>query len=290
MAREALSSALASLPINPNQPPPAYELVVDPSAPIPNLRSPYDPITEEEKEDTDDEEMEDDDEEEEEMATKKDDSEVTINAGTQIRGHGNIISMSPMDGGRIVGVLVGLLGGGSVTPTSQSTAPSSALEMATAMANTNSNSNSSSPASATPVPTQIQRTFQLKNPSRRITITLNCGSTVVGDRNIVGPGLGEIARQMSAGRQTQTSTTMPTTTPTTTTTPTSTTTSTPTTTPISTQGTRQAPQGSIPVSVAEQAPTPPASRTPSLGGVTSSSSAKRKGSEDGAGSPRKRSK
>jgi hypothetical protein len=33
-------------------------------------------------------------------------------------------------------------------------------------------------------------------PSLKINITVNCGATIVGDKNVVGPGLNEIAKQM----------------------------------------------------------------------------------------------
>ena len=64
--------------------PPAYHMVVDPNMPIPNLSNPYDHIEEEEEKD------------------EEDAPEITINAATQIRGHGNIVSITQMDSIRAV--------------------------------------------------------------------------------------------------------------------------------------------------------------------------------------------
>lgn len=139
-------------------PPPAYEMVVDPNAPIPNLRSPYDPEEEEDKTD--------------------EIPEVIIHAATQIRGHGNIISVPPMDATKIVGMLHTMLFG-PVSPTS-------------------------------PVPPQNAATqgasdhgHEARMKALRINITVNCGATVVGDKNIVGPGLGDIARHMQVANRNQ---------------------------------------------------------------------------------------
>ena len=33
-----------------------------------------------------------------------------------------------------------------------------------------------------------------------VNITINCGTTIIGDRNIVGPGLGEVARHMQQAK------------------------------------------------------------------------------------------
>ncbi|KAI0620098.1 hypothetical protein PtrSN002B_003528 [Pyrenophora tritici-repentis] len=74
-------------------PPPAYHMVVDPSMPIPNLRNPYDHM--EEDDDKDDE----------------DTPEVTINAATQIRGHGNIVSIAQMDSMRVANLISTILTG-----------------------------------------------------------------------------------------------------------------------------------------------------------------------------------
>ena len=35
----------------------------------------------------------------------------------------------------------------------------------------------------------------------KIHITVNCGATVIGDRNVVGPGLGDIARNIQVANQ-----------------------------------------------------------------------------------------
>ena len=138
----------------PAHPPPSYHMVVDPNAPIPNLRSPYDP---------EDDEKDDEDEL----------PEVTINATTQIRGHGNIISVPPMDAVRIAGLLHTMMYG----PPGQPTEPG--LHSPTA-----------------------PRTMRTKDVPK-MNITVNCGATVFGDRNVVGPALGDIARQMQIARSQQ---------------------------------------------------------------------------------------
>jgi cytochrome c551/c552 len=139
----------------PAHPPPSYHMVVDPNAPIPNLRSPYDP---------EDDEKDDEDEL----------PEVTINATTQIRGHGNIISVPPMDAVRIAGLLHTMMYG----PPGQS-----------------SQSGLHSPNEA-----RAGRTKGIP----KMNVTVNCGATVFGDRNVVGPALGDIARQMQMARNQQT--------------------------------------------------------------------------------------
>jgi hypothetical protein len=128
-------------------------MVVDPNAPIPNLRSPYDP---------EDDEKDDDDEL----------PEVTINATTQIRGHGNIISVPPMDAVRIAGLLHTMMYG----PPGQS-----------------------STQSGLHTPPHEPRAMRTKGVPK-LNITVNCGATVFGDRNVVGPALGDIARQMQLAR------------------------------------------------------------------------------------------
>jgi hypothetical protein len=129
--------------------PPAYHTIVDPTLPLPNMRNPYDP--------------EDDDEEEV--------PEITINAATQVRGNGNIISIAQMDSVRIANLIAVMLKG--------ETASQSQSEPQT-------------------LPSLASMTKPLRQYPR-INITVNCGATVIGDRNIVGPGLGDIARQMRRG-------------------------------------------------------------------------------------------
>jgi hypothetical protein len=127
--------------------PPAYYSVVESSVPIPNVRNPYDP--EEEHDNNDDDET----------------PEITINAATQVRGNGNIISIAQMDSVKIA------------TPSSQS------------------------PQGQT-LPSLASMT-SLPRPYPKINITVNCGATIIGDRNIVGPGLGDIARQMQMAQRNQ---------------------------------------------------------------------------------------
>lgn len=147
--------------------PPAYHMVVDPEARTPNMSSPYDPVAEEEREDSEDESP-----------------EITINAATQIRGNGNIISIAQMDSARIASLVATILCGDSAAP-SDSTA-------------------STPPASPPPVPVtslSSTRTERKRKGGLNVNITVNCGATIIGDRNIVGPGLGDIARQMQLAQR-----------------------------------------------------------------------------------------
>lgn len=155
--------------------PPAYHTVVDPHAPLPNMRNPYDAV-------------EDDEKDEDETP------EVTINAATQVRGNGNIISIAQMDSVRIANLIAVMLHttGSDVkegeTPASASTSP-----------------HTSTSTSTHTLPSLASLTAPPKPPLRypKINITVNCGATVIGDRNIVGPGLGDIARQMQVAQRTQ---------------------------------------------------------------------------------------
>lgn len=149
-------------------PPPAYHSVVNGSVPLPSLHNPYD---------ADDDEKEDDDT-----------PEVNINATTQIRGHGNIISIAQMDSVRIANLIAILLHGG-VPPTvplqhaaAQGQAPAHGMQAA------------------------AHRHRAERRDARhwpKININVNCGATVIGDRNIVGPGLGDIARHMQMAQRNQ---------------------------------------------------------------------------------------
>lgn len=147
--------------------PPAYHMVVNPEAHISNMPSPYDPELEEEREDSEDETP-----------------EITINAATQIRGNGNIISIAQMDSARIASLVATILSGEPTPsdltgPTPPSTPPQAPV---------------TSPSSS--------RTEQKKRKSGwNLNITVNCGATIIGDRNIVGPGLGDIARQMQIAQR-----------------------------------------------------------------------------------------
>ncbi|KAH7414211.1 hypothetical protein DE146DRAFT_627274 [Phaeosphaeria sp. MPI-PUGE-AT-0046c] len=151
--------------------PPAYHTVVDPHAPLPNMQNPYDAI--------------DDDEKDEE-----DVPEITINAATQVRGNGNIISIAQVDSVRIANLIAVMLQttGNDVKDTepaarasTSTTTPSHTLPSLASLTN---------PTKPTP-----------RYP--KINITVNCGATVIGDRNIVGPGLGDIARQMQIAQRNQ---------------------------------------------------------------------------------------
>ncbi|KAH7080412.1 hypothetical protein BKA63DRAFT_506398 [Paraphoma chrysanthemicola] len=145
--------------------PPAYHMVVDPHAPVPDTRSPYDP-------------------EEEEKQDEEDTPEITINAATQVRGNGNIISIAQMDSVRIANLIAILLNGKIPQPEG---APQTPPE----------------PQHGHTLPSIASITGEQK-PARqppKLNITINCGATVIGDRNIVGPGLGDIARQMQLAQR-----------------------------------------------------------------------------------------
>jgi hypothetical protein len=136
--------------------PPAYHMVVDRNEPTSDVRSSYDDVDEDDKD-------------------EEDVPEIVINAATQIRGHGNIISIAQMDSAKIASLISGMMNGVQ-SPDSQATSiPSPAPS-----------------EEATP-----------KKPFPRINITVNCGATIIGDRNIVGPGLGDIARQMQMAQRNQ---------------------------------------------------------------------------------------
>lgn len=141
----------------PDMPPPAYHMVVDPAMAIPDVNSPYDS---------------------EDEAEKDGDCipEIIINAATQIRGAGNIVSIAQMDSARIATLVTTLLNEGSL--------PNVACPPQIPV---------SSPSTS--------RTETRTKPCRKLNITVNCGATIIGDRNIVGPGLGDIARQMQIAQR-----------------------------------------------------------------------------------------
>lgn len=135
-------------------------MVVEPNAPVSSSQNLYESEGEDHGKDFDDT------------------PEVTINAATQIRGNGNIISIAQMDSVRIANMIATMFKGEKesdiVTPP-QSPEPQI--------------STSTTAGDAKQFP--------------RINITVNCGATIIGDRNIVGPGLGDIARQMQLAQRTQ---------------------------------------------------------------------------------------
>jgi hypothetical protein len=137
----------------PSDSPPAYDLVVDPRAPISNMgNNAY-------REDSSSSEyferinLEDNDPNGPFYQDPVDDTpEFTINAATQIKGHQNIVSVSTLDVEQIAEMV------GAVVKASQGSGHSS------------------------------------------INITINCGTTIIGNRNIVGSGLGEVARHMQQAK------------------------------------------------------------------------------------------
>jgi hypothetical protein len=154
--------------------PPAYETVVHCNMPLSSVPSPYTHL----------------EEEEEFKEVESDTPEIVINAATQIRGHGNIISIAQMDSVRIANLITSLLSRGDKTQSiDDETRPLTP------------------PSPVTPPTAQAERTSRTqvrgvpKYPN--INITVNCGATVIGDRNIVGPGLGDIARQMQMAQRNQ---------------------------------------------------------------------------------------
>ncbi|KAF1956175.1 hypothetical protein CC80DRAFT_413406 [Byssothecium circinans] len=153
-------------------PPPAYHMVVDPNSPIPNMNCPYDAEQEEGKENEED-----------------DLPEININASTQIRGHGNIISIAQMDTAKMAILIAGLLHG---APLPQPQPPPSSPRQ--------SDEQGQQSQTTAPPPQARPERRALKN-FPKVNITLNCGATVIGDRNIVGPGLGDIARHIQIAQQ-----------------------------------------------------------------------------------------
>jgi len=142
-------------------------MVVDANMPIPNLRNPYDHV----------EEYEDKDEE--------DAPEITVNAATQIRGHGNIVSIAQMDSVRIANLISAILSGDPDKALSDGVRPLTPQ----------------SPTARVLATSRTETRGVKMYPS--INITVNCGATIIGDRNIVGPGLGDIARQMQMAQRNQ---------------------------------------------------------------------------------------
>ncbi|KAJ4314533.1 hypothetical protein N0V94_006414 [Neodidymelliopsis sp. IMI 364377] len=141
--------------------PPAYHMVVDPEVHTPAMSSSHDLEEEERAESSDDEEI----------------PEITINASTQIRGTGNIVSIAQMDSARIASLVATILSG---DPLPEATTPPTPPQNVTQ-----------------PSTSRTER----KRGRLNLNITVNCGATIIGDRNIVGPGLGDIARQMQLAQR-----------------------------------------------------------------------------------------
>ncbi|KAJ4353378.1 uncharacterized protein N0V89_005107 [Didymosphaeria variabile] len=155
-----------------DMPPPAYHTVVDPAETLPEMMHRlYDTVEEEDEK-------------------NGETPEININATTQIRGHGNIISIAQMDSMRIANLLAILIHGG-IPPNAQAQPQGQPA-----------NAPAPAPAPAT-APEVAQRPAQERRELPKINININCGATVIGDRNIVGPGLGDIARHMQLAQQRQ---------------------------------------------------------------------------------------
>lgn len=144
--------------------PPAYHMVVDSEPQTPSMSSYESEV--DGREDSEDETP-----------------EVTINAATQIRGNGNIISITQMDSVRIANLVATMLSGSPVPsdPVAPQTPPVTLPQV--------------------PVTNLSTSRAKGKRGGLNLNITVNCGATIVGDRNIVGPGLGDIARQMQLAQR-----------------------------------------------------------------------------------------
>lgn len=144
--------------------PPAYHMVVDPEAQTPSMSS-YESDAEERD------------------GSEEETPEITINAATQIRGNGNIISIAQMDSVRIANLVASILSGDLVPSdtTAPQTPPITPPQAATSSLSTSRTKG--------------------KRYGLNVNITVNCGATILGDRNIVGPGLGDIARQMQIAQR-----------------------------------------------------------------------------------------
>lgn len=155
-------------------PPPAYHTVIDP-VPAQNMRNSYDPEDEKDDDET---------------------PEINVNASTQIRGHGNIISIAQMDSGKIASLVAMLLYGSAAPPTTTQPPTSTPQQQPSSP----ENSQIPSPR-LTPQPPSERPHRSKKMP--KMIINVICGASVVGDRNIVGPGLGDIARHMQIAQRNQ---------------------------------------------------------------------------------------
>ncbi|KAH8629569.1 hypothetical protein IG631_16826 [Alternaria alternata] len=163
--------------------PPAYHTITGPNMPMSNITSPYDSLLQEGV-DSNPHETSDDDT-----------PEIIINAATQIRGHGNIISIAQMDSVRIANLISAVLSGQDPTDSTANTNKPEGEDNTTARP----------PTPITPTRREHTSTTQVRGVKRfsNINITVNCGATIIGDRNIVGPGLGDIARQMQIAQRNQ---------------------------------------------------------------------------------------
>ena len=163
--------------------PPAYHTITGPNMPMSNITSPYSSLMQEGV-DSNPHETSDDDT-----------PEIIINAATQIRGHGNIISIAQMDSVRIANLICTVLSGQEPTDNPVNTNKPEGEDNTTARP----------PTPITPTRREHTSTTQVRGVKRfsNINITVNCGATIIGDRNIVGPGLGDIARQMQIAQRNQ---------------------------------------------------------------------------------------
>ncbi|CAN9154890.1 unnamed protein product [Alternaria alternata] len=151
--------------------------------PMSNITSPYDSLLQEGVASSSHETSDDDT------------PEIIINAATQIRGHGNIISIAQMDSVRIANLISTVLSGQDPTDSTTDTNKTEGEDNTTARP----------PTPITPTRREHTSTTQVRGVKRfsNINITVNCGATIIGDRNIVGPGLGDIARQMQIAQRNQ---------------------------------------------------------------------------------------
>ncbi|KAF2266989.1 hypothetical protein CC78DRAFT_577524 [Lojkania enalia] len=154
--------------IDANMRPPAYDTVVDANQ-LTSNRNPYTAQDENEAGEAED-----------------DGREIIINAATQIRGHGNIISVVPLDGSKIADIVSKLL------------RPESSDDQGI-QSNAESVASPVTSSSLGYSRTEVSPTSSFS----KISITMNCGATVIGDRNIVGPGLGDVVHYINVQRNQQ---------------------------------------------------------------------------------------
>ncbi|KAF2706738.1 hypothetical protein K504DRAFT_64366 [Pleomassaria siparia CBS 279.74] len=158
-------------------PPPAYHTVVRPNDPIDWGHNPYHPESdgdEESNPDPSDAEAESDDSSDEESP------DVNVNAAAIVLGSGNMVTVTPLTAHEVANAAMSIVreinpfATHQTTPTLQGPGgASSQLEVAS------------------------QATDQAL-PERSLNITVNCGTTIIGDRNLVGPQLLNVLQSFRA--------------------------------------------------------------------------------------------
>jgi hypothetical protein len=131
--------------------PPAYNLIVDPLAPIPNIaNNPFHQNSSSSEDYDAGSNSVNNIQDGPYYQTPIDDMpEMTSNAATQIKGHENIVSVNTLDAKSIA---------------------------------------------------EMVRAVAKESTGTQINITINCSTTIIGSRNIVGPGMVEVARHMQQAK------------------------------------------------------------------------------------------